>query len=371
MLSSLLRRLSLALTTAALATGALAQTSVDLTSWTAESYPAVSGFGAGVWNVAAGGQSVKQVVNGQPTFFVSPFNAYNLELEGQISSTGGGDDDYLGFALGFDPGESTNPNADFLLVDWKRTNQNFDFGAPSCTAGSLAKVGLAVSRVKGIPTADEFWGHVDLNTAPCSTASDSVTELARATTLGATGWALNTVYKFKFTLTATSLKVWVDDVLQINISGLFSNGRFAFYNFSQADVTYAAYTSSCNAQWSNYGTASGGTGGAPGLTLSGDPVLGSTVNVQIQSSNPAPTFGYLGIGPAPAAVPLGGSAFLWIALSSSFALPLQPGTTTFPYNIPNDGALCGTSLYAQLAHLDPTAPFGLAFTPGLEIVYGQ
>ena len=118
------------LVAAAVAGAVSAQTSVDLTSWTPESYQSVAGFGSGVWNVAAGGASVLQTVNGQPTFFVSPFNAFNLQLEGQISSSGGGDDDYLGFALGFDPGESTNPAADYLLVDWKKGTQFFNFGTP-------------------------------------------------------------------------------------------------------------------------------------------------------------------------------------------------------------------------------------------------
>jgi hypothetical protein len=148
--------------------------------------------------------------------------------------------------------------------------------------------------------------------------------------------------------------VWVDDVLELSVNGLFSNGRFAFYNFSQAAVTYAAYTTNCVAQWSSYGSASAGTSGSPGLTLSAPPVLGTSVNVQIQSANPSATIGYLGIGAAPAAVPLGGSAFLWIALAGTFALPIPPGVSTIPYNIPNDAALCGTSLYAQLAHLDPS-----------------
>ena len=47
---------------------------VDFNTWTPESYPAVSSFPAGQWNVAGGGSSVNQVNNGQPTFFYSDFN---------------------------------------------------------------------------------------------------------------------------------------------------------------------------------------------------------------------------------------------------------------------------------------------------------
>lgn len=56
--------------------------------------------------------------------------------------------------------------------------------------------------------------------------------------LGDTGWADNRAYKFAFEYGATSLKVYVDGNLEIDITGDFSNGRLAFYNFSQAPVDY-------------------------------------------------------------------------------------------------------------------------------------
>lgn len=346
------------------------QTSVDLTQWTAESYQAVSGFGSGVWNVAAGGASVIQTVNGQPTFYVSPFNAFNLQLQGQISSTGGGDDDYLGFALGFDPGESTNPSADYLLIDWKKNQQGFNFGAPACTGSSTAFRGLAVSRVSGVPTADEFWGHVNLDTAPCSGPSDGLVELARATNLGNVGWVNNTVYTFTFNLTATHLDVFVNGVLEISISGLFTNGRFAFYNFSQAQVTYSAYTTNCPAGSSNYGFGFAGTNGVPTFTLSAAPVLGSIFNFQLGSANPAPSTAYLVYGFAPAITALTPTAYLWVVPFDVLVFPIPAGTTPLPFPAPTDPAWCGVALYGQFAHTDPLSPIGFALSPGLELVFG-
>lgn len=152
-----------------------------------------------------------------------------------------GDDDFIGFALGFNPGDATNSSADYLLVDWKQGNQSFNFGSPSCTPGSLAPRGLAVSRVTGIPTADEFWGHVDFNSPTCSPLGAGLSQLARATTLGRTGWGDNQENTFAFEFNATSLKVFVNDVLQIDISGSFSDGRLAFYNFSQGAVRYSGF----------------------------------------------------------------------------------------------------------------------------------
>lgn len=210
---------------------------VDLTPWAAESYPAVSGFGAGVWTVAADGDSVYQSVNGQPTMFYSDFNAINSDITGTISS-GGGDDDYIGFALGFLPGDTGNATADYLLVDWKNGTQAFDFGAPSdTTPGSTAYAGLAVSRVTGLPTADEFWGHVNF----AQDAGGGVEELARGNTLGGTGWVPGESYDFRFVFQSNLLQVYVDDVLEIDLAGSFSDGRLAFYNFSQAGVTYSAF----------------------------------------------------------------------------------------------------------------------------------
>ncbi len=216
-------------------------TAVDLIAWTAESYPAVSGFGPGVWTVAPDGLSVFQSVNGQPTLFHSDFNAFNTMVEGKIRVETTGDDDFIGFALGFEPGDSSNPLADYLLIDWKQGNQGFDFGSPSCTPRSTAPRGLAVSRVSGVPTADEFWGHTNFDSPACSDLSNGLTELARGTNLGSTGWTDFREYAFRFEFNSTSLKVFVDDILEIDIAGSFSDGRLAFYNFSQSHVRYSGF----------------------------------------------------------------------------------------------------------------------------------
>jgi len=220
------------------ASGLVSGAPVDLSTWTAESYPAVSGFNAGVWTVASGGGSVFQSVNGQPTFFVSDFNAFGTKVTGKIKP-GSGDDDYIGFALGFLPNDSTNTGADYLLVDWKQGTQTFDFGAPSTSPGGVAQDGLAVSRVTGKPDADEFWQHANLSGTP---AGSGLNELARGITLGSTGWVDNVEYEFTFDFGPNDLEVFVNGVKQIDITGSFANGRIAFYNFSQAAVTYSAFT---------------------------------------------------------------------------------------------------------------------------------
>ncbi len=215
---------------------------VDLSTWTTESYPAVSGFGSGVWTVsddvvAGDNGKVVQSVNGQPTFFYSDFDTFGSLFTSNITVSGG-DDDYIGFALGFNPGDSTNPAADYLLIDWKKGTQTHNFGAPSNTPGSTAFSGLSVSRVTGIPTADEFWGHVDFDHAS-SPLGQGLDELQRGATLGNTGWTIVTTNEFTFDFGPNDLEIFVNGTLELDIAGLFNNGRFAFYNFSQAGVTYA------------------------------------------------------------------------------------------------------------------------------------
>jgi hypothetical protein len=346
-----------------------AQTPIDLRTWTAESYGAVSGFPNGVWTVNAAGDEVVQSQNGQPTFFYAPDDLASGVIEGEFRITGG-DNDYVGFAIGFRPGDSTNQSADYLLLDWKAGTQNFNFGAPSCTPGSNAIRGLALSRVRGIPTADELWGHVDLNTVPCSTPADSVTELARGATLGSTNWTTSRDYRVRIDFTPSRILVWVDTVLQIDVAGSFSIGRVAFYNFSQSGVIYRAFTQRCEASSTVYGAGYPGTLGIPTLTTSTRPILGASVDLLVSNVAGVPVPGLLLIGVERLVIPSGFGGDLqtlpWI--TSSFALPVSGAAV--PFYVPLDPLLCGAVLYLQALHLDGGATYGIAFTPGLELAGG-
>lgn len=211
---------------------------VDMRTWNAESYPSVNGFPDGNWEVAGDGSSVTQQNNGQPTFFYSDFDAQGSSFTGSITPGTNWDDDFIGFALGFQPGNSSNMAADYLLIDWKQGTQGFDFGSPSDSGGGSASAGLAVSRVTGIPDADEFWQHANLDGTPTGSGLE---ELARGATLGSTGWVDGVTYEFTFDFGPNDLEVWVDGVLQFDLTGDFDDGRFAFYNFSQQSVTYAGF----------------------------------------------------------------------------------------------------------------------------------
>ena len=355
-----------------LATALASQNPVSLSQWTTETYQAVTGSSNGLWTLAAGGLSVNQSVNGLPTLFVSDFDLYNLRIEGQITVTGS-DDDYAGFALGYHPQDATNANADYLLLDWKRSTQGYNFGAPSCTAGSTAQRGLALSRVQGIPTADEFWGHVDLNASPCSTPNDRLTELQRGATLGAVGWVRNQTYTFRIDYTPNRVVVHVDGVLQIDVSGTFANGRMAFYNFSQAGVIYNAFTSDCIASWSNYGAGFPGTAGVPVLGASAAPMLGSLFQIEMTSVAPQQELAVLAFGWQPIDVPtqFGGSMLVSFVTTEFLLVPIAPTKALRPFFVPANVAFCGATIYAQFVHFDAGAAQGIAFSRGMALAIGN
>ena len=198
--------------------GAMTQAApVDLSSWTAQ--------GNGNWVLAADNNAVTQTLNNNPTVFFGAGNAQGNQLSGTIRVNTTGDDDYIGFVLGYNSGDLTAASTDYLLIDWKQVNQ----GAFGCNAD----IGLAISHVSaGLANNAGAWCH----------SGFGVTELARGTNLGSTGWADLTTYTFDLVFTASNVQVFVNGIKEIDISGTFANGSFGFYNYSQANVTYGAIT---------------------------------------------------------------------------------------------------------------------------------
>lgn len=189
---------------------------VDLSSWTVN--------GNGDWELQSGGDSVLQKINSPPTIFHNGTDSQNTLLRGSIEVQTSGDDDFIGFVLGYQDGELFSDSADYYLVDWKQANQS---GALEGMAFSHV-TGDAGTGVSGTDTSADLWNHAGV-----------VNELARASTLGSTGWSDNTEYLFEISFTATNIQVLIDDIMQFNINGTFGNGAFGFYNFSQSNVLYA------------------------------------------------------------------------------------------------------------------------------------
>ena len=188
---------------------------IDLTTWEND--------GQGSWAVqGVNNDSVIQSINGQPTVFFKDGNlARNTAISGEITVKTTGDDDYIGFVLGYSDNELLSNSSDYWLIDWKQGNQ-----------GSASR-GLALSHVTN-GASGNFWNH-----------SNGVSEIARGSVLGNTGWLDNTKYTFDIIHTASLIQVSVNGNVELSVTAAdagvaeFTNGAYGFYNYSQSQVLYA------------------------------------------------------------------------------------------------------------------------------------
>ncbi len=194
-----------------------------------------SGLGGGlqpaIWNVGPSGYDVtiSTATNPEPGVFISPNNVF---YDGPILNFGtivedGGDDDYVGIVLGYEAGDFSNPNSDFLVALWKGSSQNFTFSG-GCSGG-LAN-GLNLIRVQGVVSLNELW-----NQDPCTDTAGEVTIVAESTNLETTGFNALTNPKLRVVYTYGRVQVFVDDVLEIDEtdSTFPTSGKYGFYTFAQ------------------------------------------------------------------------------------------------------------------------------------------
>ncbi|MHC5063442.1 MAG: hypothetical protein ACYTG5_05655 [Planctomycetota bacterium] len=344
----------------------------DLRNWTQESYAATNSLPGGSWVDGGAGSSVTQGNTSNPTFFVSEAlgQSYRFEYVARAAASSNG---YFGIAIGFEPGDSSNPNAEYWLIDWKSDDESVDWGAPSCTSGSMASVGLAVSRVFGIPTADEFWGHMN-ESAACSDLDHGLEELARGAFNGNRGWQPMTDYNFRIDVGADSLRCWVDGNLEFEINGPFANSRIAFYNFDQEQTEFTALPWMALASTEVYGEGMPGCVSTPSISLSTAPALGTWIDIIVDSGAQMPTHGCLVVSTDRSFRPTIFGFPLLVDWTSKVLIGfngLPPDPVTYTYPIAPDSALCGVNLYMQLFHFDDCAPAKIASSPGLSVYAGM
>ena len=200
-----------------------------LSNWTAESYEDVpdlwvtwTGHDVANWVLSGDENSVTQATNCRPSVFYGDFDAHGKLITATVVATTISDDDFIGFVIGWTPGDADSSTADYLLVDWKKGTQYF--------VSETANIGLALSRVSGDVAVEDLdlWGH-----------SGKVSELARAETKGSSEYVFGTTYTFEFDIGVNRLVVTVNGTKEFDVTGSFSNGRFGFYNYSQDSVDYA------------------------------------------------------------------------------------------------------------------------------------
>jgi len=165
--------------------------------------------------------------------------------------------------------------------------------------------------------------------------------------------------------------------------GVSDDGRFVAFS-SYADNLVAGDTNATgdvflydltivepDAAWSNYGSGFAGTFGVPSLTLSADPVLGTTPNLDASNSLGAATSGFLLAGPSQASIGTKWGGTILVAYSWIAPVALPAAGLSLPFPLALDPAFCGVSAYAQVIELDAGAPFGLSFTPGVQVTFGK
>ena len=190
--------------------------SVDAT----EVFSDPSGHVSPAWTLSSDKRTVNQTENASPAIYVTTLPAVGHTITFSLEVQTTDDDDYIGFVIGAKEGDASATDADFLLIDWKQADQT------DATLGT-GLAGLALSRATGSIDGIDLFSH-----------TGEVAEIARAATLGSTGWADNTVYEVALTYSETSLQITIDGSLEFDETGTFPDGHFGFYNFSQAAIEY-------------------------------------------------------------------------------------------------------------------------------------
>ncbi|MFO0984250.1 MAG: SBBP repeat-containing protein [Planctomycetota bacterium] len=135
----------------------------------------------------------------------------------------------------------------------------------------------------------------------------------------------------------------------------------------------AAYVFGCgsHASWSNYGVGWPGTNGTPSLTANDDPVICSTIALEISNSRGAATTSFLFLGLSQASTPTIFDGTLLVVPLVIMAVPLPGGGLTLPMAVPCDNQLADISAFLQVLEVDPGASKGVSFTPGLMLTLGH
>ncbi|MFN8286245.1 MAG: PKD domain-containing protein [Chitinophagales bacterium] len=195
-------------------------TNVDFHPWSEAGWVA-----NGNWAVNGPGNQVHQTINGQPTFFISPFDLMNVHITGNFKTTDN-DDDYMGFVFCFQNPIGQSDTFKTWLYDWKQKNQ--------VSGGQTASKGMSLNKLDGvIPTSqynNTFWGHN--NTAQFTCVQNN---------FGSAGWVKNFNHAFDIVLTYTRVIISIDGQLVFDHQDCFEPGRFGFYNYSQQDCYYTNF----------------------------------------------------------------------------------------------------------------------------------
>jgi len=125
------------------------------------------------------------------------------------------------------------------------------------------------------------------------------------------------------------------------------------------------------ADWVNYDSGYPGTHGVPAIVAQQFPAFGASVTVSLENSLLLPTVGLLVIGTQRASLPTKFGGTLLVLPTWIVPITFSYGLDSFTGTVPDEFALCGTTIDLQGIEIDPGAAHGLSFSQGLELTIGN
>jgi len=125
-----------------------------------------------------------------------------------------------------------------------------------------------------------------------------------------------------------------------------------------------------SASWANYGSGLAGTHGVPFFTSQNDPILGSTITLDLGNSYGQPTSGILILGFQQASLHTGLGGDLLLIPALLVPISFSYGANSYIGTLPSDPAYNGFELDLQAVEADPGAVEGFSFTQGLQLLLG-
>lgn len=119
-----------------------------------------------------------------------------------------------------------------------------------------------------------------------------------------------------------------------------------------------------------YGSGWPGTLGVPSFAASAEPIICSTIGLELGNSRGRDTQATVFAGASPAELPTAYGGTLLVLPLFAFPTTLPAAGASVPVTIPCDVSVCGTEVFLQSIVVDPGASQGIAFSRGLMLVLG-
>gem|GEM_PF-6417920 len=183
------------------------------------------------YTFSADGTVATQNVNANPSIYLNSRILRDVIITGQFRvSTADNDDDFIGFAFGY------QDDGHYYILDWKQKTQGPTAASLAC---NTALIGISLKRVASNDPPNvcaDFWD---------SAGTEKVVVLS-PTTANPVGWKRNVDYTFVLEHSPGSIRVEILEnktrvALIESTDATYSDGKFAFYNYSQLGVTYKGF----------------------------------------------------------------------------------------------------------------------------------